>query len=176
MKIELVRHFKVNYKWKSFYNSNELNKAFIKYDSTEVINTFYIKNKYKKVYISTLIRSKFTSDFLENKDEIIKTSLIDEIRPNAYFNTNIRIPTKIWYITWIILWKLNIPLVSEIRKETLFRINEFIDLLEKDNDDVTVVGHAFLFSILIKELKNRNYKGALKPKYFKNGELRVYEK
>jgi hypothetical protein len=46
----------------------------------------------------------------------------------------------------------------EKRKYTQKRIWEFIDLLEKRNEDCVIVGHAFFFICLLKALRKRGWK------------------
>jgi len=57
MKIILIRHFKVNYKWKLFYNSLGYEKACEGYDKAHVLNAgLSLKINYE-IFASTMIRA-----------------------------------------------------------------------------------------------------------------------
>ncbi len=71
------------------------------------------------------------------------------------------------YKFFIIKWK---------KSQTISRINTFLDKIKKKDKNVTIVRHAHIFSIMLKEIKKRKYSGEYKPIFFKNGEMREYIK
>ena len=176
MKIELVRHFKVDYEFKKYYSSAELTYACGKYDTSVVNTTFKILNTHGKIYTSALIRTHITAEYLTNKKEIIKESLLNEIELSPFFKTKIKLPLKFWVFMRNFCWKFNIPLVKETKRDTMHSVNLILDLIERNNENITLVGHAVFFSVLLKELKRRKYTGKYKPNFFNNGELREFEK
>ena len=95
MRIEFMRHFKVNHKWKTSYSSDELAIECKRFDNTEIINTINIDNRYKKVYISELLRTGLTSKYLINKENIIIEPLINEDSLNPFTKINIKLPLLI---------------------------------------------------------------------------------
>lgn len=141
-----------------------------------MINTFPILNKNNKVYISSMARTKYTAEYLENKNIIKIDPLLDELTMNPFMTTNRKLPFNLWFISWKVLWSLNSSLSNETKRDTIMRIKTFVDKIEEEGEDITIVGHAHIFSIMIKELKKREYKGIYKPRFLKNGELREYIK
>lgn len=176
MKIELVRHFKVDHKWKKYKTSEEVIEACENYNNAGIINTFNIRNKYKKIYISSFIRTKLTSEYLENKEIIIMDPLLNELTMNPFIKTKMKLPIMIWIIVWKLCWNLNIPVATETRTQTESRVKKFINKVEKEGENITIVGHALLFIVMLKELKKRNYKGKYRQKFFENGEIREFIK
>lgn len=176
MKIELVRHFKVDYQIPKHLNSEELIDSCKKYDTTNIVSGFSINNKNDKIYTSSLIRTHETANYLTNKNIIIKEALIDEVDLYPFINTNMKLPLKIWAFMRDFCWKLNTPIIKETKKDTKFRINKILDKLEEQNEDVTLVGHAVFFSKLLKVLKKRKYKGNYNNRFFDNGEIREFIK
>jgi broad specificity phosphatase PhoE len=176
LKIELVRHFEVDYKFKKYQNSLDIINTCNDYDKSPLKNTFIIENKYRKVYISSLIRTKLTSEYLSKKEEIVVEEQINELTMNPIIKTNIKLPFVICFLIWKLHWRINSKLSNEVKHQTLSRVNNFLDNIENKNENVTIVGHAHIFSIMLKELKRRKYKGLYKPILFKNGEIREFEK
>lgn len=176
MNIELVRHFKVDYKFKKHQNSTDIITTCNDYDKARIKNTFLIRNKYKKIYISTLTRTEQTSEYLANKETVNIIPLLNELTMNPIIKTNIKLPFILFFILWKFCWSINSSLSNETRKQTRTRINVLLDKLENENEDITIVGHAHIFSIMLKELKSRNYRGKYKPIFFNNGEIREFIK
>jgi len=175
MKIELIRHFRVDHKWKAFYTSDELKTDCEKYDNAEIINTSEIANRHGNVYISQLKRTNLTSKFLVNKSNISIEPLLNEVSLNPFCVLNKKAPLLIWVLLWKTNWLFNIKAIDEVQNETKNRAELFLKKIEENGEDVTVVGHANYFSVLLKLLKKRNYKGNYSAFPFRNGEMRVFQ-
>lgn len=176
MNIELVRHFKVDHKWIKYMNSKEVDLACDSYNTSDIKNPFVIKNRYQKVYISGFIRTKLTSDYLENREILVKDERLNELTMNPFVKTNIRLHPMVWFTIWQFCWRFNIPLAKETIKDTNERIRTFMDMVEKENVNITIVGHALIFKRVMRELKKRGYNGSFRPKFFNNGEIREFVK
>lgn len=176
MNIYLMRHFKVDFKWNTKYNSKEFKLACENYDNSDIIpqkTSFGIENI--KIYTSDLIRSQLTYKALKTKKETHRTSLINEVPIAPFINTNFRLPTFIWMVLGRIQWYLNIKKQIETKKDTYIKINKLICKLENEKRDILLIGHGFYFSQLKKVLKKNKYSGNGKN-YYKNGEVIKFNK
>lgn len=176
MNIELVRHFEVDHRWKKYKNSREVELACEGYNTAGIKNTFPIKNSYKRVYISGFIRTKLTSDYLDKREIIIKDERLNELTLNPFIQTEKRLHSMVWILVWKFSWYFNLPLAKETKRDTQTRIKEFLDSIETEGENITIVGHALMFGVLVKELLRRGYKGKVKPAFFMNGEIREFIK
>ena len=103
MKIVLIRHGKVNYKWESWYNSKQFNKACSQYDQAPVVKTACSAPgmAYSGYYISTLPRTRETALSVFGEQEYIATDLINEVPLSASCNTGLRLPLLFWNVTLV---------------------------------------------------------------------------
>lgn len=177
MKIGLVRHFKVDIKPKKYMNSEEYNEYAKLYNLSPVIpNEFFAGNhSFKVCYCSDLSRAITTANTIY-KGKIIVTEKLREIPVAARFKVKKKFRLRWWDITSRIAWSFNHPSQPEGKKDTIKRINEFLDEIEKlHEDNVLIVCHAALMYSMRKELIKRGYKG---DKFLraKNGTLYVFDK
>ncbi len=174
MKVVLIRHFKVDFPWKKFYTSTDFTKACNMYDTSQITDERKINNCCGNIYISKLIRTELTSKNLNLKSNVLKTSLLDEIRMEPLFYSPVPLPTLLWMILGRLGWILNFKNINEGIIKSKARVKDFVELIVKNGEDVTVVGHGLYFTLLMSELKTYNFSGQFKPKYFKNGEMRIF--
>jgi len=176
MDIYLMRHFKVNFKWKKKYTSKEFKIACQQYDNANIIKqniTFH--HKKINIYISELTRSNLTYETLDILTNPTKTNLINEVPIAPFINTNFKIPTTIWMLFGRLQWYFNIKKQPETKRDTLNKIENFLNELEKEKNDILIIGHGFYFSQLKIRLKKMKYSGKGKS-YYKNGEIIHFKK
>ncbi len=171
-----MRHFKVDYKWSFFYNSQQFDNACKNYDKSSIIPSFK-KIGVKNVYISTLQRTKETVKYLKYNTNvnIISTNLMDEVPLKSFIECSFLLPTFSWLIIGRIQWYIGNNRQNETRSQTKNRIVKLMDIIENQNKDCLLVGHGFYFSQMQSILKKRNYAGA-RTKYLKNGVIIEFEK
>ena len=181
MRIGLVRHFKVDYKRKSFMASEEFKDWERRYNISEVIkNNVELQSiHWDKCYCSTLSRAITTAKEIYT-DEIIQSDLIKEVPVNPIFNSNFKLPYWFWAITSRIAWYFNHNSQEEFKAKTILNAKNFLNSLEKkskeeNSQNILVVTHGFFMYTLQKELRKRGYKGKMiyTPH---NGKLYLYKK
>ena len=172
MKIYLMRHFKVDFTWKKLYSSSDFSNACSTYDKRNIIpdSSTQLDMKYEDIHISGLRRTKDTAMALGLGTNLIKSNLLNEVPMTAFTRSKIVLPTALWLTIGRLQWALNSKKQPEKKYETDRRIEEFINLIESKNRDCLVIGHAFYFARLKKELKRRKYVGS-SISYYKNGSI-----
>lgn len=170
MHITFIRHLKVAFTWKLFYNSRSFDLACQEYDRAPVLMELREDNTDKAFYISTLNRTQETLKAFTNTKDIIQTDLLNEIPLVSFTNTFIKLPTIVWMIFGRIQWYFNSKRQPETRRESKLRVCKFLDELEKSGQDCLIVGHGFYFTQLLEELQKRGVVGNMN-KRIKNGEL-----
>lgn len=160
MKIVIIRHAKVNYKWKFWYSSQEFNKSCYEYDTSPIglLNKHNIKTN-KLIYISELSRAYDTAKLIFGENKFIKTNLLNEVPIKAFTDKFIILPLIAWRVIGRIQWYINSKRQIETRDETYNRAKKTVDFLEEKNEDCFVICHACYMRVLLKELKHRGYKG-----------------
>ena len=108
MKIVLIRHAQVNYKWKFWYNSQDFNNACHEYDISEigVLNKYDIETS-NKIYISELSRTYDTARLIFREKTFIKMNLFNEVPLNAFTDTSLILPIIVWNVLGRIQWYIN---------------------------------------------------------------------
>ena len=173
MKITLIRHAKVLFKWRSMYNSKSFDLACHQYDSSPVEEPEDHAFNEKYIYLSTLKRTEDTVNQLSSKKIIIKTELLNEVPLSSFTDTSIKLPTIFWLIIGRIQWYFNHSRQKEGRKSSKQKINLFLDTVLRKKQDCIVVGHGFYFAQMITEMKKRNFIGDMR-KRINNNESRVF--
>lgn len=176
MKIGIVRHFKVDYKAKTFMNSQDFIDYVDGYNNASVIENEVILTKgiWKKCYCSDMTRAITTAETIYN-GEIIKSELLQEVNMYPSRQTKIRIPAFIWSITSRIGWKFNKESQKEGINKTKERAKAFVLSLDlSSNDNILLITHGFFSITLIGELRKLGFSGRI-PKNMKNGYLYILE-
>ena len=155
MKIIIIRHGKVNYKWSKWCTSDEFDKECSDYDNAplEHMEQDSHKTTYEHIYTSTLPRSKNTAISLFGEKNLIQTEWIDEVPLKSSLYTKVRLPLWFWNLTGRLQWFFNNSRQIEGRLCTENRARKFVEMLCKDEIDSAVVTHGFYMHTLLRELK-----------------------
>jgi len=173
MKLILVRHLKVNYRWKSFYNSKGYEKACADYDLSGVVDSGFVKCSEFEVITSTMIRSVQTSKIIFGKDPDFTDDSICEVPMKPFITTSILFPKIMWDVVGRIQWRLGIKTQAENYLDSINRINKFIDKLVLQDRNYIVICHGWVIKLMIKQLKKKGFSGQ-QPLYIKHGVLYEY--
>lgn len=174
MKITFIRHSKVLFNWGKTYNADSFDLACQAYDLSPVQEGEKMGIGRQSVYISNLIRTGATAKNLLQEDiEIIKTDLLNEIPLKAFINTKMPLPTIIWMVLGRLQWYFNNSNQLETRKNSIERINKFLDHILGKGEDCIIIGHGFYFAQMVNQMKSRAINGDMR-KRIKNEELRVF--
>lgn len=160
MKITIIRHAKVNYKWKFWYTSQEFNKSCNEYDISPIdFSNKYSINTKQPIYISELSRSYDTAKLIFGSNKFIRMNLFNEVPLRAFTDKEIKLPLIMWKIFGRIQWYMNSKKQIETKNQTYKRVKKTIDFLERKNEDCFIICHACYMRILLRELKYSGYIG-----------------
>lgn len=178
MKIIIIRHGKVDYKWRQWSTSKEFNEDCRMYDQSPLKPVRYVAPQInvKNIYISTLRRSKDTAYQLYGDRDCTISELIDEVPMSASIAINKKCPLLFWYVSGRVGWFLNSQRQKESRKETILRADEFADIISKENENCAVITHGFFMHTLISVMKRKGFKIKKHSLHFKNGECVIAER
>ena len=157
MEIIVIRHGRVNYTWKKWSTSEQFNDDCQMYDTAPIFSISYCipKDKFYRIYVSSLSRSKDTAYRIFGDTEYISSCLIDEVPLSASLNTHIKMPLFFWNITGRLQWWFNSSKQNEGRKETNLRAGKFVDMLIEKNENCIVVTHGFFMHSLVAVMKKK---------------------
>lgn len=158
MKITLIRHGKVNLKWKKWYTSKEFDGDCTEYDRAPICTCELKREKPKgAVYISTLPRSRQTAEQLFCDTVYVETELLNEVPLKSFCDCRISLPLWLWNVGGRIQWLLQNSRQSESKANSKKRARRLIEQLEENNQDCILVSHGFFMRVLIGELKNQGF-------------------
>ncbi len=129
MRVVLIRHGEVNFKWGFWYTSEQFDEACRQYDKAPIILSGYSVPdvKYSSYYISTLPRTRETAQNIFGEQDYISIDLINEVPLSASFNIEAKLPLLFWNITGRIQWYFNNSRQKESRLQTEKRAKFSID-------------------------------------------------
>ncbi len=172
MKVVLIRHGKVNFRWNTWYTSDQFDEACMQYDKAPIMKLSYSipDAKYSSYYISALSRTGETAQSIFGEQDYISTDLINEVPLSASFNTEAKLPLLFWNITGRIQWYFNNDRQKEGRLQTKKRAKQFVHMLVDKNEDCVIVTHGFFMHTLVSELKNAHFSIDNRSLKYDNGE------
>jgi broad specificity phosphatase PhoE len=174
MKIVLIRHFKVGYKWKFFYNSEEYEVACAGYNAAAVIKTsldFPFEDH--RLITSTMGRALDTSRHIFNRDPDLSEETLCEVPIKPFVRTRMKLPKLVWDVFGRLHWRLNLKSQPEPYTNSVKRVSDFIDSLIAEKQNAIIVGHGWIIKLMIRKLKASGFKGP-SPIYIKNGKPYEY--
>lgn len=171
----IIRHGKVDYRPHGYCDSGMFDRDCEGYDHAPVTDEDYTApdTGCRKIFISTLSRSRQTAGRLFGEEEFIVSELIDEVPLVSAFDTKMKFPAWFWKVAGRVQWFLNSPRQPEGRARTLERAREFITMVCKDDEDAVVVTHGFFMHTLLSELRKAGFRTDHSRVRYKNGECIV---
>ena len=178
MKIVIIRHGKVDFKWKKFSTSEQFIEDCKRYDETPILPmAFDIPEiDYQNIYISTLQRSRATASQLFGEKDFISTKLLNEVPLSASIVSNIKLPLMFWNFSGRLQWLFNSHLQKEGRRQTIYRAKQFIEMMMGKDKDCIIVTHGFFMHTLISAMKKNAFKISRTRLSYSNGEYIIAEK
>ncbi len=168
MKIGLVRHFKVNTPFpEGKIHARDFSQWMRNYDILDVTPTEVDLRgvDWNKCYSSDLPRAVITAEAIYPGD-IIKTPLIREISMKFTKEMEEKMDRKVslyeWSVYSMINWAKKTEMVEEHLGHCEDRVNKFLDIMLKESDEddnILVVCHGMIMTVLESELKKRGFKG-----------------
>ena len=183
MKVILIRHGKVDYRWKKWSTSGQFDLDCIKYDQahtepvrTEIPEVIYQRSTYGKIYISSLPRTGETAARMFGDNEFTQTGLIDEVPLRSSLEGNVKLPLWFWNISGRLQWLFNRPRQPEGRRDTKKRAKKFVKTLLENGENCIIVTHGFFMHTLIDSLKESGFRIGPAKMTYANGEYVVAER
>ncbi len=178
MRIVVIRHAEVDFRWSRWCSSKEFDLDCSGYDSAPIKDvTYSIPDiSYSKVYISDKTRSRDTAKKLLPDREYIESELISEVPLRSGFDTKWKMPLWFWNILGRLQWLINSSRQLEGRSQTKKRAKHFIEGISKEDMDCAVITHGFYMHTLLKELKNAGFRISNSSVGYKNGEYVIAKK
>ena len=178
MLVAVIRHAKVNMKWKFWLNSAEYNKGCSDYDAAPVlpVTVKLPQADFRKIYVSALPRTTATARQVVGDRELHATPLINEVPDRAGFDTGLKLPMHLWSGISRVQWLANMRRQPETRAETRQRASEFVRHMQQQNEDCAVFTHGFFMITLLQEMKKQGFRVDHEHLHYANGEVVICEK
>ena len=168
MRVVLIRHFKVGFKWKRFYNSSEYETACGGYNSSPIIKSDVPINSTDRLITSTMKRAIETSRHIFKREADLADKNLCEVPIKPFIKTDLKFPKLVWDIVGRLQWRFNIDMQPESYRESKIRVKKFIDDIVKEGSNVVIVCHGWIIKLIILELKRHGFRGP-NPIFIKNG-------
>ena len=117
MIVAVIRHAKVNMKWKLMMTSAGYDKGCADYDTASVlpVSVDLPEADFERIYVSALPRTTATARQVFEDREFDKTALFNEVPERAGFDTGLKLPMFFWSAVSRIQWFFNVPRQPETR-------------------------------------------------------------
>lgn len=172
MNVIVIRHGKVDFKWRNRSTSKQFDMDCKAYDEAGILpfSASIPRNEPGKIYISSLRRSRETAMQIFGEKNFIATKLLDEVPLRSSVATKVKLPLLYWNLSGRLQWLFQNARQQECRKDTFSRAERFVKMLLRKEEDCIVITHGFFMHTLITVLKkNGFYISRIKLKYA-NGE------
>ncbi|MDE7224883.1 MAG: histidine phosphatase [Acetatifactor sp.] len=178
MNVVVIRHGKVDFKWRNWSTSEQFDMDCMKYDKAPVkpLLVDIPENTYERIYISSLSRSRETAIQIFGEQDFIVTKLIDEVPLHSSIASKVKLPLLFWNISGRLQWLLNNHRQQECRKGTIHRAEQFVQMLLHDEANCIVITHGFFMHIVIDILKKNGFCISHTKLQYSNGEYITAER
>lgn len=172
MRVVIIRHAEVDFRWSRQCTSEIFDSECRKYDLSPIKDVKYDipQLAFQRIYVSGLSRSQDTAKRLFPEEELYESGLINEVPLKSSFDTKRNLPLWFWNMTGRLQWFIDWPRQAEGRRQTGERAKEFVELIGKDDMDIAVVTHGFYMHTLLREMKKAGFRMKKSSVKFKNGE------
>lgn len=168
MKIVLIRHYKVDFAWKFWYNSEEYNHAREGYNTAAVVQTEGSRQTKDRLICSTFSRAGSTAKMLFGRDPDLSTDVLCEVPIRAFVDTKVRLPKIVWDVAGRLLWRFDGRSQPETYTQSAARVNGFVSSIIEEGKDAVIVCHGWVMKLMIPRLKALGFRGP-SPLFIKNG-------
>ena len=178
MRAIIIRHGKVDFQWRKWSTSEQFNKDCKMYDEAAIFSLLsdVPQINYQNIYTSSLQRSRETANQLFGEKDFISTKLLDEVPLCASVTSNKKLPFIFWNVSGRLQWFLNIHSQKECRKETIYRAEQFIEMILRKNNNCIIVTHGFFMHTLLSQMKRQAFQISHTRLSYSNGEFVIAER
>ena len=177
MRAIIIRHGKVDFQWRKWSTSEQFNKDCKMYDEAPIFSSLsdVPQIDYQNIYTSSLQRSRETANQLFGKKDFISTKLLDEVPLCASVTTNKKLPLIFWNVSGRLQWFFNIYSQKECKKETIYRAEQFIEMIIQKDNNCIIVTHGFFMQTLLSQMKKQAFQISHTRLSYSNGECVIAE-
>lgn len=178
MRVIIIRHGKVDFQWRKWSTSEQFNKDCNMYDEAPVFSLLsdILPINHQNIYISNLQRSRDTANQLFGEKTFLSTKLLDEVPLCAGVTSNKKLPLIFWNVLGRLQWFLNVHSQKECRKETIYRAEQFIEMIIEKENDCVIVTHGFFMHTLLSQMKKQAFQISHTRLRYSNGEYVIAER
>ncbi len=173
MTITLIRHLKVDFHWKLFYDARGFARACDGYNEAPVVRPRRTLSTDRPIVTSTLRRTIDTARLLLGREPDRVTELIAEVPMSPVIATSLFFPQVAWDAFARLEWILGCRTQPETYADTARRVKRFIDELLAAGEDCVVVSHGWVLKVVIRRLHALGFRGP-RPIYLRHGVPFVY--
>jgi broad specificity phosphatase PhoE len=177
MRIGLARHFQIPHDKGQLLDSGGFAEWIRWYDGSaaEKAEAEPSSHAWDKCYCSDLHRAHFTAGKL-HPGPLEVTPLLREVPFAPFFSRGPRLPLYIWETLSRLGWMVGHRSQPENRKQTLKRIEEFLEMLRTRHrgENVLIVSHGFLMRYMQRALNRAGFKGKV-PVRPQGGRVYLFE-
>ena len=118
MIVAVIRHAKVDMRWKLMMTSAGYDKGCADYDTASVlpVSVDLPEADFERIYVSALPRTTATARQVFEDREFDKTALFNEVPERAGFDTGLKLPMFFWSAVSRIQWFFNVPRQPETKR------------------------------------------------------------
>lgn len=177
MRAIIIRHGKVDFQWRKWSTSEQFNKDCKMYDEAAIFSLLsdVPQINYQNIYTSSLQRSRETANQLFGEKDFISTKLLDEVPLCASVTSNKKLPFIFWNVSGRLQWFFNIHSQKECRKETIYRAEQFIEMIIQKDNNCIIVTHGFFMHTLLSQMKRQAFQISHTRLSYSNGECVIAE-
>lgn len=168
MKVVLIRHFKVGFKWKFFYNSAEYEVDCGGYNSAAVVATALNIDSKDRLITSTMSRAMESSKLIFKREPDLSHDSLCEVPIKPFVKTKLRFPKLVWDVIGRLQWRFNLKPQPEPYRQSKIRVDKFLEDVVSHGQNVVVVCHGWVILLMIRKLKRMGFRGP-NPIFIKNG-------
>ena len=177
MRAIIIRHGEVDFQWSKWSTSGQFNKDCKMYDEAPILSQLsdVPQINYQNIYTSSLQRSRETANKKKKKKDFISTKLLDEVPLCASVTTNKKLPLIFWNVSGRLQWFFNIYSQKECKKETIYRAEQFIEMIIQKDNNCIIVTHGFFMHTLLSQMKKQAFQISHTRLSYSNGECVIAE-
>lgn len=175
MKIVLIRHFKVGFKWKFFYNSADYELDCGGYNSSPVIHSKVNIKSDDRLITSTMSRAIDTSRHIFDREPDLSDNNLCEVPIKPFMTTKIPLPKLMWDVIGRLQWRFGVSKQPESYTQSRVRVRKFLEALIGNGQNAVIVCHGWIIKLMIRELKAHGFRGP-SPVFIRNGHPYEFER
>ena len=128
-----------------------------------------------RIWASGLSRAQITARHIFPDAELHIDPRLNEVDLRSYADREWPLPLSVWMFRGRLQWVLHRRRQPEVRRESRARAREVLDDLEAAGLDCVLVGHGFMHSCLMREMRHRGYAGTYVQR-MSNGQILVFDR